>query len=60
MISGGLVHLGGGNSVQRRNGIEDSAEKVYEDWTRPDHPLARYNDRDLVRAFAEENASTFE
>ena len=49
MISGGLVHLGGGNSVQRKNGVEDSAEQVYADWTRPDHPLAgRW--RELVKA----------
>jgi succinate dehydrogenase/fumarate reductase flavoprotein subunit len=60
MVSGGIVHLGGGTSMQRKHGIEDSTEKVYEDWIRPDHPLARYNDRDLVRAFADENASTFE
>jgi urocanate reductase len=60
MISGGFVHLGGGHSVQRKHGIEDSADKVYEDWIRPDHPLARYNDRDLVRVFADMNASTFE
>jgi len=60
MVSGGIVHLGGGHSVQRAHGVEDSAEKVYADWTRPDHPLARYNDRDLVRAFADENASTFD
>lgn len=60
MVSGGIVHLGGGHSVQRMHGIEDSADKVYEDWIRPDHPLARYNDRDIVRAFADENASTFE
>jgi succinate dehydrogenase/fumarate reductase flavoprotein subunit len=60
MVSGGLVHLGGGHSKQRAHGIEDSADKVFADWIRPDHPLARYNDRDLVRAFADENASTFE
>ncbi len=60
MVSGGVVHLGGGHSKQRAHGVEDSAEKVFEDWIRPDHPLARYNDRDLVRAFADENASTFE
>ena len=60
MVSGGLVHLGGGHSKQRAHGIEDSSEKVFKDWIRPDHPLARYNDRDLVRAFADENASTFE
>ena len=60
MVSGGVVHLGGGTSVQRKHGIEDSAEKLYQDWIRPDHPLARYNDRDIVRAFADENAPTFE
>jgi len=60
MISGGLVHLGGGHSFQQKHGVEDSTEKVYDDWIRPDHPLARYNDRDIVRVFAEENASTFE
>ncbi|HSF15244.1 MAG TPA: FAD-dependent oxidoreductase [Vicinamibacteria bacterium] len=60
MVSGGLVHLGGGHRWQRVGEVEDSAEKVFQDWIRPDHPLARYNDRDLVRAFADENASTFE
>ena len=60
MVSGGVVHLGGGTSVQKMHGIDDSAEAVYQDWIRPDHPLARYNDRDLVRAFADENAPTFE
>jgi hypothetical protein len=60
MVSGGIVHLGGGHSVQQQNGVEDSNELVYQDWIRPDHPLARYNDRDIVRAFADENYSTFE
>ena len=60
MVSGGIVHLGGGHSKQRELGIPDSTELVFEDWIRPDHPQARYNDRELVRAFADENASTFE
>jgi hypothetical protein len=60
MVSGGNVHLGGGTSHQRRHGIDDSPDRIFEDWTRPDHREARYNDRDLVRAFAEENAPTFE
>ena len=60
MVSGGIVHLGGGHSVQQMHGVEDSNELVYQDWIRPDHPLARYNDRDIVRAFADENYSTFE
>ena len=60
MVSGGIVHLGGGHSMQRKHGVQDSAELVFQDWIRPDHPLARYNDRDLVRVFADENAPTFE
>ena len=60
MCSGGNVHLGGGTSNQRKHGIEDSAEQVYLDWVRHDHLQSRYSDRDLVRAFADENAATFE
>ena len=60
MCSGGNVHLGGGTSHQRRHGVEDSAEQVFVDWVRHDHMQSRYSDRDLVRAFADENAPTFE
>jgi len=60
MVSGGIVHLGGGHSKQQELGVPDSTELVFEDWIRPDHPQSRYNDRELVRAFADENASTFE
>ena len=60
MCSGGNVHLGGGTSNQRRHGVEDSAEQVFLDWVRHDHMQSRYSDRDLVRAFADENAATFE
>ena len=60
MCSGGNVHLGGGTSNQRQHGVEDSAEQVFVDWVRHDHMQSRYSDRDLVRAFADENAPTFE
>ena len=60
LCSGGSVHLGGGTSNQRKHGVEDSAGQVYLDWVRHDHMQSRYSDRDLVRAFADENASTFE
>jgi succinate dehydrogenase/fumarate reductase flavoprotein subunit len=60
MVSGGNVHLGGGTSRQRKYGIEDSADQVFQDWVRYDHRESRYSDRDLVRAFADENAATFE
>ena len=60
IVSGGNVHLGGGTSNQRKFGVEDSADQVFEDWVSPDHILSRYSDRDLVRAFADENVATFE
>ena len=60
ILSGGQVHLGGGTSNQRKHGVEDSAEQVFQDWIRHDHGQSRYSDRDLVRAFADENAATFE
>jgi succinate dehydrogenase/fumarate reductase flavoprotein subunit len=60
MLSGGMVVLGGGTSLQKQYKIEDSANQVFLDNTRPGHPLARYNDRDIVRAFADNNAATFE
>ena len=60
LCSGGSVHLGGGTSNQRKHGVEDSADQVYLDWVRHDHMQSRYSDRDLVRAFADENAATFE
>ena len=60
MCSGGNVHLGGGTSNQRKHGVEDSADQVFLDWVRHDHRQSRYSDRDLVRAFADENAATFE
>ncbi len=60
MVSGGNVHLGGGTSRQKKHGVQDSAEQVFLDWVRHDHRESRYSDRDLVRAFADENAATFE
>ena len=60
MCSGGQVHLGGGTSNQRNRGVEDSVDQVFLDWVRHDHGQSRYSDRDLVRAFADENAATFE
>ena len=60
MLSGGRVSLGGGTSWQRRFGIDDSPEQVYLDHT--NHKIAsfKYSDRELVRTWANENASTFE
>jgi hypothetical protein len=60
MISGGVVHLGGGTSIQKKHGIADSADQVYLENTRPDHPMMRYNDRNIVRAFADHNVEVFD
>lgn len=60
MLSGGNIQLGGGHSLQKKLGIEDSPELIFSDWTRPDLPETRFNDRELTRIFALENAATFE
>jgi urocanate reductase len=60
IISGGAIHIGAGNKLQRDKGVEDSPDQVFADWTRANHPAARYNDRDLVRKFADENLATFD
>jgi succinate dehydrogenase/fumarate reductase flavoprotein subunit len=60
MLSGGRVHLGGGNALQRKFDIKDSPDQVFQDWTRPGRGDSRFNDRDLVRRFADECVPTFD
>jgi succinate dehydrogenase/fumarate reductase flavoprotein subunit len=60
MLSGGRVHLGGGNALQKKFGIEDSPGRIFADWVDHRRGDARYNDRDLVRAFADECVPTFQ
>ena len=66
IISGGNIPLGGGTSVQKKYGIEDSPDLLFRDLTDwsvvgpngfPDY---RYNDREIIRAFADHSADTFE
>jgi succinate dehydrogenase/fumarate reductase flavoprotein subunit len=59
MLSGGRMHLGGGNAIQERHGIKDTPDQVYADWVRFDTNVSRYSDRDLVRVFADENVPTY-
>src|SRR3954465_13464101 len=65
-IRGGHVPLGGGTSEQKKYGIIDTPDMVYNDltdWTivqgngAPDY---RYNDREIIRAFADYNPSTYD
>jgi succinate dehydrogenase/fumarate reductase flavoprotein subunit len=59
MLSGGRIHLGGGNALQKKFGITDSSDQVYADWINSARGDSRYNDRDLVRTFADECLPTF-
>ena len=60
IMSGGAIHIGGGNRLQKQKGIKDSPDLVFADWIRPDEGEAKFNDRELVRKFADENVATFE
>jgi len=66
ILSGGHMALGGGTSAQRKYGIEDSPDIVFSDLTdwsivQPNgSPDYRYNDRALMRVFADHCAPTFE
>jgi len=66
ITSGGNVPLGGGTSVQRQHGIADTPDLLFRDLTDwsvvgpngfPDY---RYNDREIIRAFADHSAPAFE
>jgi succinate dehydrogenase/fumarate reductase flavoprotein subunit len=66
ITSGGNVPLGGGTSAQRQYGIEDSPDLLFRDLTDwsvvgpngfPDY---RFNDREIIRAFADHSAAAFE
>lgn len=64
--SGGNVPLGGGTSRQKKYGIEDSPDLLFRDltdWSVVDtngFPDYRYNDREVIRAFADHSATVFE
>jgi succinate dehydrogenase/fumarate reductase flavoprotein subunit len=66
IISGGNVPLGGGTSGQKKYGIEDSPDLVFRDltdWTIVQNngsPDYRYNDREVMRAFADNCTPNYE
>lgn len=60
ILSGGACYLGGGTSYQKQYGIEDSAERVFFDWTLNDQPRNRYNDREIVWKYVENSIATFD
>ncbi len=66
ICSGANIPLGGGTSIQKKTGIEDSPDLVFRDltdWslTEPNgYADYRFNDREIIRAFADNCAQTFE
>jgi succinate dehydrogenase/fumarate reductase flavoprotein subunit len=66
MMSFGGLYIGGGNRLQkalaqgRTPGKEDTPDKVFEDWSRPEKPMGRFSDRQLVRVYADNNLDLFE
>ena len=66
IVSGGNMPLGGGTSAQKKAGITDSPDLVFSDLTdwsvvQPNgFPDYRYNDREIIRAFADMCAPTYE
>jgi succinate dehydrogenase/fumarate reductase flavoprotein subunit len=65
-LSSGNVALGGGTSRQKKYGIEDSPDLLFRDLTdwsvvEPNgFPDYRYNDKEVIRAYADNAAPTFE
>jgi succinate dehydrogenase/fumarate reductase flavoprotein subunit len=66
ITSGGNLPLGGGTSYQKKHGIADSPDLFFNDLTdwsvvEPNgFPPYRYNDREVIRAFADSSVPTFE
>jgi succinate dehydrogenase/fumarate reductase flavoprotein subunit len=66
ICSGANIPLGGGTSRQKKGGIEDSPDLVFRDltdWSITEQNGAadyRFNDREVIRAFADNCAQTFE
>ena len=62
MMSFGGLYIGGGNRLQkdRQLGKDDTPDKVFEDWSRPEKPIGRFSDRELVRTYADNNLDLFD
>ncbi|HUD84881.1 MAG TPA: FAD-dependent oxidoreductase [Xanthobacteraceae bacterium] len=66
ITSGGNLPLGGGTSYQKKYGIDDSPDLFFQDLTdwsvvEPNgFPPYRYNDREIIRAFADNSVPAFE
>src|SRR6516165_7408689 len=66
ITSGGNLPLGGGTSYQKKYGIDDSPDLFFRDltdWSVVENngfPPYRYNDREIIRAFADNSVAAFD
>ena len=60
ILSGAACYLGGGTWLQKEAGIEDSPDAIFYDWTLQDHPMNRFNDREIVRTYVDNCVATFD
>jgi urocanate reductase len=60
ILSGAACYLGGGTWIQKEAGIEDSPDAIFYDWTLQDHPMNRFNDREIVRTYVDNCVATFD
>jgi hypothetical protein len=60
MMSFGGLYIGGGNRMQKAIGVEDSPDRIFADWSRPDKPMGRFSDRALVRTHADNSLEMFD
>jgi succinate dehydrogenase/fumarate reductase flavoprotein subunit len=66
ICSYGNVPLGGGTSAQKKHNIPDSPDTLFSDLTdwsvvvSNGFPTYRYNDKEVIRAFADNSAPTYE
>src|SRR5215471_7045645 len=60
MMSFGGLYIGGGNRMQKAKGIDDSPDRAFADWSRPEKPMGRFSDRALVRTWADNNLELFD
>jgi len=60
MMSFGGLYIGGGNRLQKAIGVEDTPDKAFADWSRPEKPMGRFSDRALVRTWADNNLDLFD
>jgi FAD binding domain-containing protein len=60
MMSSGGLYIGGGNRMQKAIRAKDSPDLIFADWARPDKPMGRFSDRELVRIHADNSLEMFD